>query len=153
MPKDLSDLKPQMTLKDLLTKFNFQDYQSLHLENLSKLGKESGYVFAGSLAVSLLILILLFILTSDGKRFIATGLALIFSGGLTLFLVKAGGILSVDLINRRVVSTSITSVIFETAIPPVINQVILRWQAIGIILIVVGIVHLFMRKPHLAKGR
>lgn len=152
MPKDLSDLKPQMTLYDLLTKFNFQDYQSLHLENLANLGKESGYIFAGSVIIALLVMVLFFSLAGDGKMLIGGGLAFIFSGGLTLLLVKAGGALSVDLINRRVASTSITSVIFETIFPPVINQIILTWQTIGIVLIVVGIILFLIKKPRLGKN-
>ena len=140
IPKDLI---PESTL----TKFNFEDYQNLHLENISKLGEESSYILVGSSALSLLILILLFVLTKEGERLIGMGLALIFSGGFTMLLVKVGGILSVELINRRVVSTSITSVILETISPPVIHEIILKWQAIGIVLVIVGIGLFFVKKP------
>jgi len=147
LPKNLTGVKSQMTLPDLLTKFNFQDWQSLNLHNLSRLGGYSSYVLAIDISLIALILILLMLLVEKGQRFIGLGIAFVFLGAITVFLAKIGMDLSAALSKQISTTSSIASVVVGAVVPPAVTEIVSTWQIVGVILFVIGVGLFFVRKP------
>jgi hypothetical protein len=147
LPKNIIGIKSEMPIADLLAKFNFQNQQNLQLQNLSHLGIYATYFFGGCVFFLLLLLIFFILLTEKGKRFIGLGVAFVLSGSLTFFLANVGvglnAVLSDDLINN----SSITTVFAGTIFPPVIREILSVWQILGLILLCVGFILFFVRKP------
>ncbi len=147
LPKNISGVKSDMTLTELLTKFNFQDWQNLPLQNLSQLGMSAAVFFACAVAFLLLASVLLILLTENGKRFIGLGIALVLSGSLTLLLVQIGSGLQTAVSADLLTKSSVASVLAGTLVPPVLAEIVSVWQILGIILLVAGIGLFFIRKP------
>jgi len=147
LSKSIAGLKTEMTLQELLTKFNYQDLEYLNLEDVATTGQFMFYLFIGVSIFLLLILILLTLLVKSGARFVAIGTTFILSGGLTLFAVSAvvgiNTVVSTELINN----TSIAAVIAGTMIPPIITEVFYLWQIIGFIMLPLGVALFFIKKP------
>ena len=147
LPKNISGLKTEMSLPDLFTKFYFQDWQNLPWQKLSYLGATTHYFFVGTILFLLLILILLILLTEKGSRFIGIGIAFVLSGSFTFLLVNIAANINGAISGGLTDKSSITSVISGTMIPPIITEMIYLWQSISIVLLVIGAVLLFIKKP------
>ena len=147
LPKNITGMKTEMPITDLLTKFNFQDWQKLPWQDLSNMGKISYYLFVGTVSLLFLILVLLILLVEKGARFIGLGIAFVLSGGLTFFLVSIVANMN-QILSKGVVQESlILSVVVGTVIPPVIIEAISTWQILGIISIAIGLALFFIKKP------
>jgi hypothetical protein len=147
LPRNLAQIKSEMTLPDLLTKFNFQEWQNLPTQNLSHLGLWSSYIFFIAAAVVILVTFFLALLVEGGGTFMWLGVAFILSGSLTFFIAQAGAnlqaVLGTDLVSRA----SVAAVLAGILIPPVVSEIVTVWQILGLILFVFGIALFFVRKP------
>lgn len=147
LPKSISGIKTEMPLTDLLTRFNFQDWQKLPWQDLSNVGKISYYLFVGTVSLLLLISVLLILLVEKKARFIGLGIAFVLSGGFTFFLVSIIANMNQILSKDVVQESSILSVVVGTVIPPIVTEMISSWQILGIILIAVGVALFLIKKP------
>jgi hypothetical protein len=147
LPKNISGVKTEMPITDLLTKFNFQDWQKLPWQDLSNLGKISYYFFIGTISLLLLIFILLILLVENGARFIGLGTVFVLSGGFTFFLINIVANINKVLTQGVVQGSSIMSVVVGTIMPPILNEMISSWQILGVILLIAGVTLFFIKKP------
>lgn len=147
LPKNISSMKSEMSLPDLLTKFNFRDWQNLPWQELSYLGKTINYFFVGTISLLFLILILLILLVKKGSRFTGLGIAFVLSGGFSFLLVNIASNISKVLSSGLTSKSSIASVIAGIVIPPVVTEVIYLWQILATVLFAVGAVLFFIKKP------
>jgi hypothetical protein len=147
IPKNVTGLKSEMPIADLLGEFNFQDYQNLSLQDLSHLGEYTTYVFAGAVAIFLMILVFLILLVESGKRFVSPGIAFLFSGGLTLLSAGILTNLNSNLSGNLVSQTSLVRVVVGALFPPAITEIISTWKIIGLAAIIIGVILFFVKKP------
>jgi len=147
LPKNISGIKTEMTLSDLLTKFNFQDWQNLPWEKLSYLGTTIHYFFVGTLLFLFLILTLLILLVEKGSRFISLGIAFVLSGSFTFLFVNIAANINKVISGGLTDISSIISVIAGTMIPPVVTEVIYMWQILATVLFAIGLALFFIKKP------
>lgn len=147
LPKNITGDKTVIPITDLLTKFNFQNSQNLPLEEISRVGTISYYLFIGSAFLFLLVLILLILLVEKGSTFVGIGIAFMICGGLTFLLSNVATGLNSVLTKDLTTSTSIAAVVAGTMIPPVITEILPTWKILGIILFFFGFVLFFIKKP------
>ncbi len=147
LPKNFAGIKSEMTLSDLLTKFNFQDWQNLPIQNLFNVGKYIFYFFATSVFLILVVFASLILLVEKGSRFISLGIAFVLSGGLTFFFVVVITNLN-TVLSRGLVDNSSNALIFlGTIFSPAITEIIYVWKVLGLILFVLGFALFFVKKP------
>lgn len=147
LSKSIAGLKTEMTLQELLTKFNYQDWENLNLNNIANFGQITFYLFIGVVIFLLLILTLLILLVESGARFVSIGVTFVLSGGLTLLVVSLASGINTIVSNELINNTSIASVIAGTVIPPVITEIVYLWRIIGFVMLLLGVVLFFIKKP------
>jgi hypothetical protein len=147
LPKNISSMKPEISLSDLFTKFNFQNWQNLPWQELSYLGITTQYFFFGTVSLLSLIMILLILLTEKGSRFIGLGIAFVLSGSFTFLLVNISASISKAISGGLTNKSSIASVIAGVIIPPVVTEVIYLWQILATVLFAIGAALFFIKKP------
>ncbi|HKB88255.1 MAG TPA: hypothetical protein VKC53_01260 [Patescibacteria group bacterium] len=147
LPKTLNGLKTDMPLQELLTKFNFQDYQNIPLKEISQFGKVSSNGFIAASLLLIFILFLLFLLIKKGERLISLGIAFILSGSLTFFVMEVAIGIQKSILSGLPGSTSVVSVFVSIIAPAVISEVVIYWQILGFALLILGVVLFFVRKP------
>ena len=147
IPVSMTGFKSEMPLTDLLTKFNFQNSQNLPLQTLSHLGEYSTYIFAGALILFVSTIIFLILLVKSGKRLISLGISFLLTGGLTILIAaivnNLNAVFSADLISK----TSLTRVIVGAILPPVVMEITTMWHILGLILLFIGVILFFIKKP------
>jgi len=147
LPQNIIGVKSEMTISDLLTKFNFQDWQNLPFQNLFNIGKYVSYFFVGAVFLLLLILILLILLVKKGRRFIGLGTAFILSGSLTFFLVDVATNLA-DVFSKGLVDNSSIALIFLGVIfSPLTAEIVFAWKILGLTMLILGFGLFFVKKP------
>lgn len=147
LTKSLLGINQQMTLQELLSKFSFQNYQDLNLQNITHLGL---YAFDAFLVAALLLLIIfvyLIVLTDHGKRFTSLSASFLVSGALILILSKILDSLSIEISTNLLATTSVLKVVVGTIAPGVTKEITSIWQMIGIILMILSVGLFFLRKP------
>jgi hypothetical protein len=147
LSKSIAGLKTEMTLQELLTKFNYQDREDLRFENIANSGQMALYLLIGVSLFILLILTLLFLLVESGERFLYMGVAFVLSGGLMFFVVSLVTSINTIISNELISSPSIAAVIAGTMIPPVITEIAHLLQIIGFAMLPLGVVLFFIKKP------
>jgi len=147
LPKNLSGIQSEILLQDLLTKFNYKDYQNLPLRELGRLGWSATFVFMGLVSLLLIILILLTLLVQEGSRLTAPGIAVFLSGFLTFILSKIGGSFKTMSSGSLPSSSSFAGVLAGNLLPPLIKEFMKTWSAVGLTLVATGLVLFFVRKP------
>lgn len=153
LPKNISGIKTEMPIQDILTKFNFQDYQNLPIESMSRLSRTSSLIFYMAMAFFILAIISLFFLVESKKRFISLSIAFILSGGLTVFLAQVVAVLSTNISTQFISSSSISSVITGIIIPPLLIEILTIWRYLGMTLILLGLIFLFVKKKSLNNSK
>jgi hypothetical protein len=146
LPKNIAGIKSEMTLSDLLTKFNFQDWQNLPVQNLFNIGKYIFYFFAIVIFLFLLVITSLILLVEKGNRFISLGIAFVLSGGLTFLLAIVITNLNTTL-STGLGDPSTALIVFGTVFSPVITETISVWKILSLIILVLGFVLFFVKKP------
>jgi hypothetical protein len=147
LPENIAGVKSEMTIQDLLTEFNFQDWQNLPLQNLFNIGQYISYFFAGAASLLLLVLIFLILLVGKGSRFICLGIAFILSGSLAFFFADVVTSLNATFLKGLVENSSIALVIAGTIFSPVVTEMVFVWKILGLILLILGFGLFFVRKP------
>lgn len=147
LPKNISGMKTEMSLPDLLTKFNFQDWQKLPWQELSNVGTTVNYLFFGSVFLLVIIFISLILLVKRRSRFIGLGIAFVLSGSFAFFLMNLASTLNIFLSNKLTQESSIAPVILGVVAPPVISEVTSYWKILSITLLIVGLALFFVKKP------
>ena len=127
----------EIPLGVLLSKFNVTTGQDLPISQIAFLGLSINYILIGSVALSVIFILLLFLLTKEGGRFISIAIYLFLTGILTLLLSKI-------LISIRHGSP----IILKTVIPPILTEISKTWSVVGIVLICIGIICCFLKKPN-----
>jgi hypothetical protein len=146
LPNNLIGIQSDIPLKDLLTKFNYQNYQSLPLQSLGRLGRLTALVFMGSVSLLVVIMILLVFLVRDGDRFVAPGIAVFLSGVITLFLSGVGGRLEVVPPGSLPGNSSFIKILAGNLIPPLLTELMKTWSVVGIVFVATGLVLFFVRR-------
>jgi hypothetical protein len=147
LPKNIIGLKSEMTISDLLTKFNFQDWQTLPFQNLFNMGRYVFWFFVGAVFLFLFVLISLILLIEKGKRFISLGIAFILSGSLTFFLADTVTNLA-DAFSKGLVDSSSAAPIFLGVIfSPVVAEIVSVWRILGLVMLMLGFGLFFVKKP------
>ncbi len=147
LPKNIAELNNEMTLTQLGEKFNIAGLNDLPLNNLNRAGDTILYIFAGSTAALIFLLIMLVVSTKAGLRFWAPGMAFILSGIGTLLLTRVGTNLASSLGNFAG-RADLNSVIVATIAPPLLTELIKIWAYGGVALAVVGLILFFIKKPN-----
>lgn len=147
IPASISGIKSDMLLSDLLTKFNFQDWQSLPFNTIYQLGKYSSYLFYGSLTLTALITVLMVLVLESGKRFVALGITFLLAGGITLGLINLMGTLSTVLSANFSSHPSLGTMLMGVVLSPVVSDVAVPWKTVGFAMMVLGVGLFFVRKP------
>jgi hypothetical protein len=148
LPMSLSETSDQIKLQDLLTETGVASISASQIREMQVLPKVIDIVFFTSILILLAILASYFGLTNAGKRLGFAGSALILSGiiifaGSKLFEVL-NKILAQDLIKR----TDLAGAIMGIVVPPVIIAISKIWTIEGILLIMIGIILFFVKKPY-----
>lgn len=137
----------EIPLAALLSKFNMSVGENLPISQIAYLGTSINYLLIGSLSLFILFVLLLFLLTENGKRFISLGLPLLLIGLIFLFLFKTSTIINLNLVKDVVSTTNMQQVLLRTIAPGIIESVSKTWLYIGIIFVILGILLLFFKKP------
>lgn len=136
LPKNLTGVSSEMPVKDLLTKFNYQNYNDLPLASLSHSGESASLVLTGAVALLTASVILLIFSVNKGGRLVAPGVAFVISGGLTLLVTKIVDSLTI------VLNTTLAG----TVLSPVLGEMTRVWLIVGGTALILGIVLFFVRK-------
>src|SRR3990167_9521662 len=147
LPKNLIGIQSEIPLKDLLTKFNYQNYQSLPLQELGSLGRPATFVFMGLVSVLAVIFILLVLLVKESSRLTAPGIAVFSSGVLTLIISKIGGSLKTLSSDGLSNNYSLANILAGNLLPPLIKEFMKTWSIIVTVLVIIGVALFFVRKP------
>ncbi len=147
LPKNIAGIKSEMTLSDLLTKFNFQDWQNLPIQNLYNIGRYIFYFFAVVLFLFLLVIASLILLVEKGSRFIGLGIAFILSSGLTFLFALLITNLNTTLSKGLLGNSSNTLIVLGTIFSPVITEIISVWKILSLIMLILGFALFFVKKP------
>lgn len=146
LPWNLSEVKNEMALTDLLTKLNYQNYNNLDLKSLGQAGKISTFVFIGSLALIVLFLIFLVLLVESGGRFVAPAVAILLSG---LFIISAAKVVESlkSLQGATQDNSSFVYVLAGIVLPALADGLARVWLMVGAGLVILGLVLFFIKKP------
>jgi heme exporter protein D len=147
LPANIAGVKSEMTISDLLTKFNFQDWQNLPYQNLFNIGKYAFYVFVSAALLLLLVSVLLILVVEEENRFISLGIAFVLSSGVTFFLVGVATNLNVLFSKSLVENPSIALIILGTIFSPVVTEMAFVWKILGLVILVLGFALFFVKKP------
>ena len=142
-----SKIKTEMSLTALLTEFNMPGVSASQIQLVSKVGLFSWLAFIITSSLIFILLFLLYISVSSGKRLVAPGIALIISGTIALLAVGAGTVMRInmekDFAERINLGDSITGIIS----PPIIQAVLSLWLYFAATAIILGFVLFFVKKP------
>lgn len=144
---NLDNFSEKMTFTEFLEKFNIDSVKSSDIEVVSKFGTQSSILIITSFGVLLLVFVLMYLATNDGKRFIAPAIALTLSG-----LVILSASFSMDYVNRILVrdltdSANMGASLVAVFAPPVIQNLMDIWIWFGASALILGIAAFFVRKP------
>lgn len=137
-PKSVGLNTEEIPLTALMTKFNV-DANTIPVSQIAYFGQLINYLLIGSLALSILFLVFLFLLTEDGDRFISIGLSVALLGFLTLSFSKI------------ITSIQITNKIVLDILPSVLLEISKTWTALGFGLIIFGILCFVIKKPNASR--
>jgi hypothetical protein len=147
LPQNIAGVKSEMTVSDLLTKFNFQDWQNLPFQNLFNIGKYICYLFIIAAFLLLLVLVLLILLIERGKRFISLGVAFVLSGSLAFFLADVVTNLNGTFSRGLADNSSITLIILGVIFSPAVAEMVFVWKILGLTILILGFGLFFVKKP------
>lgn len=128
----------------LLTIFNVK--QDLQLQRLSTLGPITHYLLIISIALSLLLMMILYKITDSGKRLWSNAFPFILSGLLVLILVGVGYVIKVNMGSELVKSSIIGDRVLGTILPVIIGGIVATWLVVGVLLLTLGVGLVFIRK-------
>lgn len=132
IPKVIDFNSEELPLTALLSKFNIAVGKDLPLSQIVYLGLFTNYLFFGLLIICSIFIILLY-------KIKALGWGLIFSGGFILLLSLAGFLVKDILFNQ---------IILTTFMPYILQEVLKIWTIVGIIMLILGTILFFVKKPN-----
>lgn len=150
-PKSVALSSEEMPLTTLLSKFNINLGQDIPVSQFAYTGLATTYLIMGFSALSILCLFLLFVLTEKEKRFITPGLALIITSLILLGTVLFGYIIRGSMLTDWVNGIEPSQIILSTFAPYVLERILKLWTIIGIVILIIGIILSFVRKPSYTK--
>lgn len=145
-PKSVGLNSEELPLTSLMSKFNISQ-DSLPLSQIVIVGKTATNLLATASILSVIILIALFVLSEKGSNFISIGLTFIFSGLVVEIIVRILNIISMNLIKTPSGDLNFGASILAIVGPVILTELLKLWGLIGAIMIGIGIVVLFLKKP------
>ena len=144
---NLENFSEKMTVTEFLEKFNIIGVNASDLQMISKFGLWSWIFVVVSFVLLVLIILTLYRLTGERKHLVAPGTSLILSGILIItasFVGDFGGrILTEGFRESANMGTSLVAIMT----PPIIQNVATIWIRFGALMLVLGILLLFFKKP------
>lgn len=147
LPATFANLPEMMSLTALLTKLNVVGFTPEQIQYISLLGIGTTYLLILDLALAVIFLIFLLLLVKKGSRFIAPGLAFIFTGLIVVGVSVAGMAIKTQMVKDLVLRSSAAEVILWTVAPPVMSEILRVWIIAGIAAILAGIILFFVKRP------
>lgn len=145
-PKSVGLNSEELPLTSLMSKFNISQ-ESLPLSQIVIVGKTATNLLVTASILSVIILIALFVLSEKGSNFISIGLTFIFSGLVVEIIVRILNIISMNLIKTPSGDLNFGASILAIVGPVILTELLKLWGLIGAIMIGIGIVVLFLKKP------
>lgn len=150
LPATFANLPEMMPLTALLTKLKVVGFTPEQIQYISLLGVGGTYLLILDLALVVIFLIFLLLLVKKGSRFIAPGLAFIFTGVIVVGVSIAGMVIKTQMMKDLVLRSSVAEVILGTVAPPIMSEILRVWIIVGIAAILAGIILFFVKKPQKA---
>lgn len=152
IPKSLlsanfTKLTDQMNLTDLLKEFNVSGIDLSQIQMISRAGTAAWVFLTASIIISVLLLYILYLLIDSGKRLLGPSIALILAGVAALAVFLLGTIIKVNWTKDLANSSNTGDAIIGTVAPPVIGGILKVWLIYAIVVIILGIILLFIKKP------
>lgn len=117
------------------------------LMQLSLAGRNASISWGTSLAFLLVIVVLLYLLTDAGARFISMGVALIVSGIFSLLIIGALTVIRINWTKDLATSVNPGDAMLGTLAPPILEKMLGLWLYIAAGAVVLGIIFFFFKKP------
>ncbi|HUC95152.1 MAG TPA: hypothetical protein VMR19_04095 [Candidatus Saccharimonadales bacterium] len=139
-------VKEQMSLSDLIKEFNISGISAAQIQMISHLGEAAWLILLFSASLVVLILCLLYLCVSPGKRLVAPGLALILSGLTELSIYFMGTFVGSNFAGNLVGISNVGDSLIGIIVPPILKGLFNLWLPNAIGAIVFGTVLLFIKK-------
>lgn len=146
IPKVVNFNSEELPLVAFLSKFHMAVGQDLPISQIGYVGIATTYSFILLFTLSLLCFFLLFILTESGKKFIAPGLAFIFSGVILLATTVFGYVIRMSMLTDWIKGKEPSQILLSTFAPYILQEILKVWTIVGISLLILGIILVFIKK-------
>jgi hypothetical protein len=146
LSNNLDKVTEQISLPDLLKEFNVSGITQEMIERVSYFGIWAWMLFVSTVIISVLLIFLMYLLTSAGKRLLVPGIALVLSGATTLAVVFLGKAILSAWINGISDSQNLGSSIIKIIIPPIIFEVLVTWSIYAVMALIFGVILFFIKK-------
>lgn len=147
LPKNITEIKEEMTLDELGNRFNIAGLENLPLKEISHIGLYDYYILMTSTVILGTLLILILLLVDVGSRLVAPAVTFILSGFVTILFVLSATDVNKYIVQNFSGSMSINKILALTIVPPVLDDLVKIWMYVGIGLILFGVTLFFVKKP------
>lgn len=151
IPVSLGSITEETSLATLLKEFNIKNIDASQFSMLSALGKNTNYLFNGSLLLIVLFSALMFLLVEPGGRFINLGITYVLAGAVSFGVTQLGIQTQLNLIKNLSQKPDVFQTLSGIILPPVIQDLTVYGEAIALIFIVLGVLFFFFKKPQFNK--
>lgn len=152
LPVSLGLVSDEASLDTLLKEFNIKSIDATQFAMLASFGKNTNYIFTGTLVLLFLFSALMFLLVEPGGRFIGLGVSYILAGVVAFFLTQAGIQMQLNLTKNLSQKFDIFQTLSGIIVPPLIQDLIGYGDLIAFVLVVFGILFIFIKKPQINKS-
>ena len=145
-PKSVGLNTEELPLTSLLSKFNI-DVSAIPISQIAYFGTSVNYLLIGSMSILIILLVLMFLLTKSGDRFIAIGLSFVLTGIAVLSSVKILNLIALSINKNYINVIRLDEMILAILTPSILGEISKTWSWITMALLVVGIALFFLKKP------
>jgi hypothetical protein len=145
-PKSVGLNQEELPFASLLSKFNIGQ-NSIPFTQIAYFGRSVNYILIFSSVISLLIAIVLFALTDSGKHFFSIGIMFLLSGALVILLNRVLSWINVSMTKNTIPDPNFGTAMLKIIGPVILSEFLKPWSIIGAILVGIGIVIFFLKKP------
>ncbi|MGA3291953.1 MAG: hypothetical protein ABSC49_02260 [Candidatus Microgenomates bacterium] len=148
IPKSSEETGDEISLQEFLKEANINLISDSQIENIRVLSIATNIALFSSTVLLILILLALYKLTDQSKRFGFIGGTLLFSGILIFIGAEILVILRTSLANYLPGGADLARAIVGVTIPPLLEEILRFWLVEAIIAFGIGILLFFVKKPY-----
>lgn len=151
LPVSLGSISEETSFATLLKEFNIKSIDASQSAMLAGIGKNTSYLFNGTLVLLFLFTVLMFLLVEPGGRFIGLGVAYVLAGISSFGITQLGIQIQLNLAKNLSQKPDFLQTLSGLILPPLIQDLIIYGDVIALVFLVLGVLFFFFKKPQFNK--